>query len=72
MACGHYSVVCGLDPKYIFLQDPAIGRRRRVRRNDFANLWFDFRRVRPSPEDLIVRRLIVVRPRQPGEPETRN
>src|SRR3954470_15117920 len=28
MACGHYSVVRGLDRKHIFLQDPAVGRRR--------------------------------------------
>ena len=63
MACGHYSVVCGLDRKHIFLQDPAIGRRRRLTRRDFLNLWFDFQQVRPRREDLIVRRLIVVRPR---------
>ena len=62
MPCGHYSVVCGLDRKYLYLQDPAIGRRRRVLRRDFLNLWFDFTRVRPSRKDLIVRRLIIVTP----------
>jgi ABC-type bacteriocin/lantibiotic exporter with double-glycine peptidase domain len=66
MPCGHYSVVCGINANYIYLQDPAIGRRRRVSRRDFLNLWFDFTCVRPKREDLIVRRLIVVRPRPPG------
>ncbi len=71
MPCGHYSVVCGLDRHSIFLQDPAIGRRRRVARRDFVNLWFDFSRVRPRRQDLIVRRLIVVRPRSSRRPARR-
>jgi predicted double-glycine peptidase len=62
MPCGHYSVACGLDPEHIFLQDPAIGRRRRISRRAFANLWFDFAGIRPRRDDLIIRRLIVVTP----------
>jgi predicted double-glycine peptidase len=63
MACGHYSVVCGMDDKHIVLQDPAVGRRRRVSRRNFLNVWFDFKRVLPrKAEDLIIRRLIVVTP----------
>jgi ABC-type bacteriocin/lantibiotic exporter with double-glycine peptidase domain len=62
MPCGHYSVVCGLDRDHIFLQDPAIGRRRQLVRRDFLNLWFDFVGVRPRRQDLILRRLIVVKP----------
>jgi predicted double-glycine peptidase len=63
MACGHYSVVCGLDAEHIELQDPAAGRRRRILRKHFLNVWFDFRLVSPrNPEDLIIRRLIVVTP----------
>jgi ABC-type bacteriocin/lantibiotic exporter with double-glycine peptidase domain len=62
MPCGHYSVVCGLDRDNIILQDPAVGRRRKLSRRDFLDLWYDFVGVRPSRRDLILRRLIVVRP----------
>jgi ABC-type bacteriocin/lantibiotic exporter with double-glycine peptidase domain len=68
MPCGHYSVVCGLDRGHILLQDPAIGRRRRMTRRNFLDLWFDFIRVRPSRRDLVLRRLIVVRPRRANPP----
>jgi hypothetical protein len=62
MPCGHYSVVCGLDRKHIVLQDLAMGRRRRISRRDFLNLWYDFVGVRPRRRNLILRRLIIVRP----------
>jgi predicted double-glycine peptidase len=62
-ACGHYSVVCGLDKRHIILQDPGIGRRRRLSRRNFLSVWFDFKRVFPKAhDDLIIRRLIVVAP----------
>jgi ABC-type bacteriocin/lantibiotic exporter with double-glycine peptidase domain len=61
MACGHYSVVCGLDSEYIVLQDPAIGRRRRVSRSSFLRVWYDFKLLFPkTADDLIIRRAIVV------------
>jgi ABC-type bacteriocin/lantibiotic exporter with double-glycine peptidase domain len=63
MACGHYSVVCALGSEHIVLQDPAIGRRRRLTRAAFQRVWFDFEKVFPkSPDDLIIRRLIVISP----------
>lgn len=63
MACGHYSVVCGLDKQAITIQDPAIGRRRRISRRSFLNVWFDFKHVLPrKKDDLIIRRLIVITP----------
>ncbi|HLH88856.1 MAG TPA: cysteine peptidase family C39 domain-containing protein [Xanthobacteraceae bacterium] len=68
MPCGHYSVACGLDRAHILLQDPAIGRRRRLSRREFANLWFDFVGIRPRREDLIIRRLIVVEAPRPTAP----
>jgi ABC-type bacteriocin/lantibiotic exporter with double-glycine peptidase domain len=71
MPCGHYSVVCGLDREHIFLQDPAIGRRRRIQRREFMDLWFDFVGVRPRRRDLILRRLIVVRPPRANPPSRR-
>jgi ABC-type bacteriocin/lantibiotic exporter with double-glycine peptidase domain len=64
-ACGHYSVVCGLDKHHILLQDPGIGRRRRLSRRNFLNVWFDFKRVFPKGrDDLIIRRSIVVAPQE--------
>src|SRR3989344_6607043 len=41
-ADGHYSVVCGLDDKFIYLQDPEIGKIRKIKRDDFMKVWFDF------------------------------
>jgi predicted double-glycine peptidase len=68
MACGHYSVVCGLDSEYIVLQDPAIGRRRRVSRSSFLRVWYDFKLLFPkSADDLIIRRAIVVVPKRFGQ-----
>jgi ABC-type bacteriocin/lantibiotic exporter with double-glycine peptidase domain len=63
MACGHYSVVSGLDKDHIVIQDPAVGARRRLSRRAFQSVWFDFRFVYPkSADDLIIRRLILVTP----------
>jgi ABC-type bacteriocin/lantibiotic exporter with double-glycine peptidase domain len=64
LPCGHYSVVCGLDRTHIILQDPAIGRRRTILRPQFLHLWYDFKDVRPSARDLLLRRLIVIWPRR--------
>jgi ABC-type bacteriocin/lantibiotic exporter with double-glycine peptidase domain len=63
MAGGHYSVVCGLGKDHIVLQDPAVGGRRRLSRRSFRNVWFDFKGVFPkTPDDLIIRRVIIVTP----------
>src|SRR3954462_775819 len=67
MACGHYSVVCGLDSEYVVLQDPAIGRRRRVSRSSFLSVWYDFKLLFPkTADDLIIRRAIIVVPKSFG------
>lgn len=57
---GHYSVVGGLDKKYIYLADPEFGKIVKMPRNVFKRVWFDF----PGPylknkKDLIIRRIIV-------------
>jgi predicted double-glycine peptidase len=65
MACGHYSVVCGLGRNHIVLLDPAVGSRRRISRCAFLKVWFDLRRVLPrDKDDLIIRRMIVVAPHE--------
>jgi hypothetical protein len=77
MACGHYSVVCGLDREHVVLLDPAVGSRRRISRRAFLKVWFDLRRVLPrDKDDLIIRRMIVVAPHEtwfhPGRRPTSN
>jgi predicted double-glycine peptidase len=39
---GHYSVIIGMDNQYIFLADPEIGRIRKVLKEAFKKVWFDF------------------------------
>ncbi len=58
---GHYSVVVGLDDEYIYLQDPEIGRLRKLSRDDFLRVWFDFKSDHiTSWDDMIIRQLIAV------------
>lgn len=42
IADGRYSIVVGLDAKFIYLQDPEIGKLRKLTREDFLRVWFDF------------------------------
>jgi len=59
-ADGHYSVVCGLDDKFIYLQDPEIGKLRKIKRGDFMRVWFDFRGEHMKSNELIIRQIIAV------------
>lgn len=60
VAGGHYSAVAGLDEKYIYLQDPEIGKIRKLKRDDFMRVWFDFRGEYMKPDGLIVRQIIAI------------
>ncbi|MCK4781749.1 C39 family peptidase [Candidatus Parcubacteria bacterium] len=60
VADGHYSVVAGLDDKFIHLQDPEIGKIRKLERDDFMKVWFDFIGEYIKPNELIVRQIIAV------------
>jgi ABC-type bacteriocin/lantibiotic exporter with double-glycine peptidase domain len=59
-ADGHYSVVMGLDDKFIYLQDPELGAMRKITRNDFMRVWFDFKGEYVKPKELIVRQIIAI------------
>lgn len=61
VADGHYSVVAGLDEKHIYLQDPEIGKIRKIKRDDFMKVWFDFRGEYIKPNELIIRQIIVIK-----------
>ena len=60
MADGHYSVVMGLDDEFIYLQDPELGSMRKITRNDFMRVWFDFKGEYLKPNELIIRQIIAV------------
>ncbi len=60
VADGHYSVVVGLDDEFIYLQDPEIGKLRKVEREDFMKVWFDFTGKHIDPHELIIRQLIAI------------
>lgn len=60
VADGHYSVVIGLDDEYVYLQDPEIGGERKIKRDDFMLVWFDFEGKKIKPDELIIRQLIAV------------
>lgn len=59
-ADGHYSVVMGLDDKFIYLQDPEIRKMRKLGREDFMRVWFDFKGKYIKPKELIIRQIIAV------------
>jgi|SRR5680860_46251 len=60
VADGHYSVVSGLDDKYIYLQDPEIEKIRKIKKNDFMKVWFDFIGESINPKELIIKQIIAI------------
>lgn len=61
VAEGHYSIVVGLDKSYIYLQDPEIGKLRKIKREDFLKVWFDYSgAILRSKKQFYVRRIIAV------------
>jgi predicted double-glycine peptidase len=58
---GHLSVVVGLDDEYIYLQDPEIGKLRKITRDDFMKVWFDFTgEYINSWTEMIIRQIIAI------------
>lgn len=60
VADGHYSIVVGIDTKNIYLQDPEIGGERRINREDFIKVWFDFKGDEIKADGLIIRQIIAI------------
>ncbi|TSC78555.1 MAG: putative fusion protein (N:peptidase-C:desuccinylase) [Parcubacteria group bacterium Gr01-1014_29] len=61
VADGHYSVVVGLDKKFVYLQDPEIGKIRKLAKDDFLRVWFDYSgEFLNSPKQMIIRQSIAV------------
>ncbi len=59
-ADGHYAVVMGLDNDFIYLQDPEIGKMRKLKKYDFMRVWFDFKSDYIKKNELILRQLIAI------------
>lgn len=60
---GHYSVVVGIDKKYIHLQDPDLNKINKIDLVTFQRIWFDFKGDwLKKPQDIFIRRIIVVQP----------
>lgn len=57
---GHYSVVCGIDNKNIYLQDPETGGMRELDKEDFMTVWFDFTGMYIKEDELVIRQIIVI------------
>ncbi len=58
---GHYSVVVGLDTKYIYLEDPEFGGINKIKKGTFYRVWFDFRgNYIKTPKNVILRRILVI------------
>ncbi|MDD3607540.1 MAG: cysteine peptidase family C39 domain-containing protein [Candidatus Moranbacteria bacterium] len=60
VADGHYSVVCGLDDNNIYLQDPETGKMRKLDKEDFMTVWFDFTGRYIKSDELIIRQIIAI------------
>ena len=60
IADGHYSIVVGLNDKFIYLQDPELGKIRKLKRGDFMIVWFDFKGKYIKPDELIIRQIITI------------
>lgn len=60
---GHYSVVAGIDNKFIYLQDPELGKINKIDLVTFQRIWFDFEEeMLKKKQDIFIRRLIVIYP----------
>lgn len=58
---GHYSVVTGIDKKFIYLQDPELGKINKIDLITFQRVWFDFEKnMLKKKQDIFIRRLIVI------------
>lgn len=59
MADGHYSIVIGIDDQYIYLQDPEVGEVRKILKENFYRVWFDF--DEPGKDHMIDSKGIILR-----------
>lgn len=65
MPNGHSSVLIGVDNEYVHLMDPEMGGPRKIEKNEFMRVWFDWRHdpYLQSWNDMILRQMIIPRKR---------
>ncbi len=62
---GHYSPVAYIDQGFIYLQDPELGKIRKLDLTTFKRVWFDFTGdFLRNKSDIVIRRMIVVFPKK--------
>lgn len=66
MPNGHSSIVVDIDSEWVHLMDPEIGKVRKIRREEFMRVWFDWEKTLTiqSWDDLVIRQAMIVRPMQ--------
>lgn len=64
MPNGHSSVVVHIDSEYVHLMDPEIGKVRKIPREEFMRVWFDWEHTLTiqSWGDLVLRQAMIVYP----------
>ena len=68
VADGHYSVVVGLDDEHIYIQDPEIGNLRKIKKDDFLKVWFDFTEEQiNSWDEMVIRQIIAIYPAEESQ-----
>ncbi len=60
---GHYSVAVGVDKENIVLMDPEAGGIRKIPKEKFVRVWFDFPgEFIKEPKDLVLRLMLAITP----------
>lgn len=64
MPNGHSSIIVDVDNKYVHLMDPEIGKVRKILREEFMRVWFDWEQTLTiqSWEDMVIRQAMIVQP----------
>jgi len=57
---GHSSVVAGINDNYIFLLDPWDGKIKKLPKEDFERVWFDWKRTKTIHVNHLIKKQIMV------------
>lgn len=68
MPNGHSGIIVDIDRENVYLMDPENAQVRRILREDFMRIWFDWRGLKSqhihSWDDMVIRQLIVAYPKR--------
>jgi predicted double-glycine peptidase len=59
---GHSSIIVGIDKNEVTMYDTEIGDYRRLKKEDFMRVWFDYKKQKITSEkdNLVIRQLMVI------------